>query len=731
MPRNGAQWETLMQEQGSLTVSQLKEAAICFYKEGSLSLSATLFSHYLKRVPYGDQPDMYRMAGTALHRADFYMPSAHAWDQYFLLTPSPSAADYLHAGRAYFSANKNEPSQTCFRAYASHPDLEETSNQHLFESAEAHIHLGDFKKSVHYWRLYFACIKSKPTSFDYSNAAFAFAQIGNFQESSNLWKKGLLFKEMPIQEGAFMGALNSFNEIEDCENILWLLKQIPKRMVNPSSKIYSQAASIYRDLQKDEQAAHMWDQFFLHPDAQPEPDDYANAARTYFLTSQVIRAHEMWKKHFSYTNIIFEDQSYKSFAIVLSAMGKYEESTAIWAKYFSENRSKDVQLQIIYARDLCALGKYVEAVHQYDSCFDHLMASKDNANLILATLAYCMAGDLEKTIKLHNKRIALGFLPSKILICLPKPSTSASKSKKKQKKAKNPKFHIGPEMIQTIKMSIGQTAFSRATGYYDQSKNVTFSQLQDLRENLMAQYKTCLGHFLALKNGPAPSPSLTCQASSSSTSLESPDVDTPSGHFHSLQQVVREMENTYAIFSREHEKLKALDHKKRYQKALQNLEYMTGSPFEGRGIPRHNLRGDYGRAPKGKKNTSAPLLRRVIPSQAQASTSASSSSSCPLPEVQWHITPGAMGQYEGLNPSQLYKFEQFKSEITHNPWLDQSITGTLSGKPKKLKGYSNLYSRRFDHKNRLVYRVTQDLETKVTCVTILGFLTHYKALERS
>jgi hypothetical protein len=116
MPRNGAQWETLMKEQGALTVSQLKEAAICFYKEGRLSLSATLFSHYLKRVPYGDQPDMYRMAGTALHRADFYMPSAHAWDQYFLLTPSPSAADYLHAGRAYFSANKNEPSQTCFRA---------------------------------------------------------------------------------------------------------------------------------------------------------------------------------------------------------------------------------------------------------------------------------------------------------------------------------------------------------------------------------------------------------------------------------------------------------------------------------------------------------------------------------------------------------------------------------------------------------------------------------------
>lgn len=98
-------------------------------------------------------------------------------------------------------------------------------------------------------------------------------------------------------------------------------------------------------------------------------------------------------------------------------------------------------------------------------------------------------------------------------------------------------------------------------------------------------------------------------------------------------------------------------------------------------------------------------------------------------DVQWHITPAAEDQYQRLTKEQNMKFKKFQNEIEQNPYLDESISGTFSGKAKKLTGFSNLYSRRFDKKNRFVYRI-EEHEGQIRA-TILGLLTHYKILERS
>ena len=744
-PETAHQWKKIIKTQGFLKIPQCKEAATIFYKAGNMPLSAELFRHYLQENPTGDDPQTYHMAARALQLVGLNSHASQAWDQYFHLTTSPNAVDYLHAGRTYFSRGREASSKSCFRAYIAHPDFEETSKKHLFETAEAYIHLGDFNKSTHFWTLYFSCKDTKPTYFDYTNAAFAFEKAQQHKESSRLWKKAFTFKKMEIDVSTFMSALTSFNEIEDHDSMLWLLDKMPKRMTNPPSQIYRQAANIYQDLQKDEKAAHMWDQFFLHPDSQPEPKDYASAARAYFHTLQSTRAHEMWEKYFSHTDIEFENRNYKSFAMVLSALGKYEESIAIWSKFSNKDLSKDMLLHAVYARDLCALGRYVEAACQYDCCFDQLVASKDNSYLIYATLAYLMSGEFDKALKVHNTRVAFGFLPNKMLIYAPKTPTSSKTTKKRNTKrnTKRNKSNIGPEMIQSIKLSIGQNDFERATTYYNQAKNVTYPELQALREELMTQYNTCLIHYLALKKESAVKTPTVSQAPtssshvSSSSSSSSQDVSTSSSSdFQSLQHMVTRMENTYASFSRKHEALKSLERKQQYKERLQKFEHTTSSPFEDRKPSKQNLRSEYPREPKKRSASSGITLSQAVMSTSTSTSSSSSSSTSPsistdevIPQpIQWHITPAALGQYESLSTSQLSKFNHFKSEIAQNPWLDQSITGTFSGRAKQLKGFSNLFSRRFDHKNRFVYRV-EDLSGSIR-VTVLGLLTHYKALER-
>ncbi|MCA0370811.1 MAG: type II toxin-antitoxin system YoeB family toxin [Proteobacteria bacterium] len=80
-----------------------------------------------------------------------------------------------------------------------------------------------------------------------------------------------------------------------------------------------------------------------------------------------------------------------------------------------------------------------------------------------------------------------------------------------------------------------------------------------------------------------------------------------------------------------------------------------------------------------------------------------------------------------LNGAQA-KLERFIDEIKKDPYLVHINEAT--GRAEALRVEENLYSRRFDQKNRLVYRVTKDAKGAVH-VKILSLLTHYKGLHLS
>lgn len=85
-----------------------------------------------------------------------------------------------------------------------------------------------------------------------------------------------------------------------------------------------------------------------------------------------------------------------------------------------------------------------------------------------------------------------------------------------------------------------------------------------------------------------------------------------------------------------------------------------------------------------------------------------------------NLTDDAKDDFKQLkrsgNKSTLKKLEQIIRELAEHPY-----TGT--GKPERLKhSYAGYYSRRLNHKDRLIYKV----EDQVVTVTIVAAKDHYE-----
>lgn len=82
------------------------------------------------------------------------------------------------------------------------------------------------------------------------------------------------------------------------------------------------------------------------------------------------------------------------------------------------------------------------------------------------------------------------------------------------------------------------------------------------------------------------------------------------------------------------------------------------------------------------------------------------------------VSPNARREIQSIhksgNKQAICKIEQLFEELAEHP-----MTGT--GKPEQLKGFENVWSRRIDKKNRLVYTIKEE----VVVVLALSALGHY------
>ena len=236
-------------------------------------------------------------------------------------------------------------------------------------------------------------------------------------------------------------------------------------------------------------------------------------------------------------------------------------------------------------------------------------------------------------------------------------------------------------------------------------------------------------------------------SSSSSSSSTASERDVGQDPLFQLQRLRDELTTLKVRFQRDREAAQLASRKKLMREELQIALQEEPGVFEGLSGPslkmtvRQNAKDILDvQSAKKKKRAARRAASSANPSSSSSAASSSGpststpvvvaprgvSSSVRSHDVTFFMTSLAKKHLAVLKrmPGYEDKFDDFVEEVERNPWARKGHGEFFVGAHTKLlKGYDNVFSKRFASKERFLYRVEKGPDGKV-CVTILSLLKH-------
>jgi|GEM_PF-3556005 tetratricopeptide (TPR) repeat protein len=399
--------------------------------------------------------------------------------------------------------------------------------------------------------------------------------------------------------------------------------------------------------------------------------------------------------------------------------GEYRLAIAYLEKYLVTENEAEYQ-NIIYMNlgwYWAALGDTRKACMAYDHVFceekieglDQLSPNRyqSAATCYLSLGQVTQAERVMKVLGHHYPRYKI-VLPS---LVEPRPSKKASPVLKKTRHPQKGKMgaQLGQQLQNRaglIQENLRQFHLTKCRDLYERIKKLSLkdrpemAQSEEARLTLMKRLETILEEA-TLQN----------QTTSSSACLSTK----PRVSLVDLQRDIIEIEEQIPAFKRLYDK--AQQHRFTEQTTAY-YRSLVNHPSELISLGRSgNLRSLF-----PYEKTCSP---KEIRSTAQAAMSSHQMPQEELPTVSFHLLKEARKDYDHLmsQPGIKAKYVNFIEELSKNP----CELSKGSGKPKRLRGADDLFSRRFDKANRMVYHVKKTGENTYE-VTIMSLSGHYKHL---
>ncbi|MBA4117513.1 MAG: hypothetical protein C0514_01265 [Candidatus Puniceispirillum sp.] len=478
---------------------------------------------------------------------------------------------------------------------------------------------------------------------------------------------------------------------------------------------YANAAGTFTELGDHDLAATYWKKALSAGDTEPDYDSYASACLAAFQVcdyeTALVAADGMLARrggeHFS------QD---KTDDLCLAAMAyshnqRYDKSLNLWARIAAQ-KPLDETAYLWSGNDLYALGDYVGASDAFSHLSNEKIGQHASKDSFIETLVFChlAAGKNAQAQQILTRFRGKG--PSAMRVT--QGSKNQSRSPKNAQEISQPQRNL-----RAMKVVIGTSMLAQMDETIARLKSDSHETLVNIEQKMRACQELAKPLLAQLNDATSQDHPPVSQDSSTSSSSSSSTRQEPSP-FEEIQKLAREVDALGQQYKKAKSTLDRLAAKEsRKQMIAQAIKEEPTLFYPSAPLPEPKAQPQ--KRHKKKTRGKADTAKKGASTSSSASTPAVNAS-----KVEWRLTPTAQKHLSDLRsvPGFQGKFEAFRREIEMEPWGRRGNALThASGRAKLLKGYDNVFSRRFSKGDRFFYRVERQ-EGARPVVTILGLMGH-------
>ncbi|MCA0369559.1 MAG: tetratricopeptide repeat protein [Proteobacteria bacterium] len=667
--------------------------------------------------------------------------------------------DYLPMVDSLLLFEQRDLAKVAAERYFSQPDIKASYKPASLLAASAHCLLGEEARAGHLYTLSFLLRPNNFSINDLRNALHVFQTLKQHENAAKssrmlLAKNGASYKfDDLIVSDFFESAINFVSTAAFGEAREALHEYFARETGAPLPCAYVLMAECYNAENDYERACQYWDAA-LRAGATLHHANYMNAASSFARLNNYQQAHTLLEEALASGEFASDFISLSYAADLYHRCGDGEKAQEYAERAFSMRHTSPTQeglsrallnIAAIYIRH----NNPEKAQEILNTIYDD--PSSDQTPLIKAGLLSYKNGNLQMASNCFDKGLrdkgdiphtCLSFLPV-ILLC----HMDAGHQARAQSVLMQHPDILGSSQTRTPSTKASKGRAPASSSAQRASKKINASTIATLRTHLIEAVRTDIrtaARAVASASDHAPLADLRAQiidlaeslsrsrsdtsASQTSSSSSSSSADATEASLPHLQRIKEQVEGLKKEFDRKRYALEKEDFKARKRALIQTAALESSTSLDGPASSTHTERVKAIRGKKQKSQAVAPRASRAsTPSQDRTSSAVSACSGvAPLPAVEWRISQTGRKHMEILKsvPGFQAKFDAFRRDINNEPWARRGHAQThATGRAKLLKGYENIFSRRFAGGERFFYRVERQEGGRVV-ITILGLMKH-------